>query len=249
MKVNCYKCNKEIDRKPSHIARSKYCLCSDCRKYASTLKMIDKYTEQLQIDDMGKWLYEKYITERLSIRQIMKLLDTKANNGISSMLNYYDIPVRHGSEAVETQWENNDERREQQRSNCNHLHTKESRDKLREVMQTDEYRNKSSKAKLGEKNPMYNPDLDRVNNNSRSISGNKLWRKEIMDKYGHKCDICSSKDRLQTHHLYNWSEYPEKRFDINNGVCLCEDCHIRFHGKYGQRHNTPEQYEEFKNNQ
>ena len=227
MKVNCYKCNKEIDRKPSHIARSKYCLCSDCRKYASTLKMIDKYTEQLQIDDMGKWLYEKYITERLSIRQIMKLLDTKANNGISSMLNYYDIPVRHGSEAVETQWENNDERREQQSEifskNILGGHTP-IKDKLTE----EEYKkHKESK---------------------RSVDGYKKWKRSVLTKFNNRCDICNSTDGLHTHHLYNWLDYPDKRFDVDNGVCLCDKCHYAFHGKYGHEHNTPEQYEEFKNN-
>jgi len=41
-------------------------------------------------------------------------------------------------------------------------------------------------------------------------------------------------------------EYREKRYDLANGVCICEICHNDFHNKYGFGYNTLFQYEEFK---
>ena len=248
MKVKCAICNKEMERKPSHVKKYKHLFCSDeCKRKGATLKLIEKYKEYLQVEDMKEWLYQKYIVERLSLRQIMKLLNTNANNSIRSMLKFYDIEIRHGSEAIKTQWENNDKRRKETANLAkNTILTEESRNKIKEKMKTEEYRKKQSLSKIGEKNPSYNPNLDRINNNSRSIAGNTIWRRNILEKYNYKCDKCNSKDNIQTHHLYNWSSHPEKRFDIDNGVCLCKKCHDEFHKKYGQKNNNPEQYKEYK---
>lgn len=38
----------------------------------------------------------------------------------------------------------------------------------------------------------------------------------------------------------------DERFDLNNLVCLCHGCHTAFHIKYGNKHNTKEQYVAFK---
>ena len=53
---------------------------------------------------------------------------------------------------------------------------------------------------------------------------------------------------MNSHHLdgYDWCK--ERRIDINNGVCLCENCHKEFHKIYGYGNNTKEQYIEFKEN-
>ena len=143
-KVNCYKCGKELIKKPSQIKACNHNYCNECKKYCITIKMIEGYEEKFNIN-MEEWLKEKYIDEKLSIRQIMKLLNTNANNGISKMLKYYNIPLRYGSEAIKNQWEGNDERREWQRNNSSHLQSKEVRDKLRQNMHTKEKHEKSSK--------------------------------------------------------------------------------------------------------
>lgn len=245
-KLNCHRCGKEIERKRSRV---KYSYCNDCKRFKNLGPVIDKYEAYLGVDNLGDWLYEKYIDERLSFRKIMTFLNTNANKTISSLLQYYDIPIRYGSEAIKTQWENNEERREHLRNNCSHLHTDESINKMKKTKQTEEYRKKASESKMGDKNPAYKPDLDRDSDTKRSIAGTTKWKRDIREKYNHKCDKCGSSEKLNTHHLYNWSEHPDKRFDIENGVLLCEKCHILFHHIYGQRNNTPEQYKRFKNNE
>lgn len=242
--LKCYRCNNEFTRNRVKSSRP---LCDDCKRFRNTIRLIERYEKQLNTDDLGGWLYKNYIEEKKTISQIMKTLNTKSNNAMTTLFDFYNIPIRHGSEAVKLQWEGNEERKEQQRQLANKtIHTKESREKLKATMQTDEYRKKMSENRMGEKNPAYKPELDRDANRHRCIAGNVKWKRDIHEKYNYMCDKCGSTEKLNTHHLYNWSEYPEKRFDLDNGVLLCEKCHILFHHIYGQRNNTPEQYKKFK---
>jgi len=34
---------------------------------------------------------------------------------------------------------------------------------------------------------------------------------------------------------------PHKRYDIENGITLCEECHMSFHIEFGKKDNNPEQ--------
>lgn len=53
------------------------------------------------------------------------------------------------------------------------------------------------------------------------------WAKKIKSK-GY-CEKCGSKEKLEAHHILEWSEYPQGRIDIKNGMCLCLNCHTREH--------------------
>lgn len=72
------------------------------------------------------------------------------------------------------------------------------------------------------------------------------WRKEILKKDNYTCHKCNKRGgKLTVHHIFNWSKYPEKRFDIDNGVTLCWSCHWSFHRKYGHHHTTSEMFMEW----
>lgn len=59
-----------------------------------------------------------------------------------------------------------------------------------------------------------------------------LWSASVKELYGNKCDICSSPNSLTAHHLYSKTKHPTLMYMVDNGVCLCEDCHILFHKEY-----------------
>lgn len=61
----------------------------------------------------------------------------------------------------------------------------------------------------------------------------KQWRSQVYQRDNYKCTKCGSKHKINAHHIYSWSNYPELRYDIKNGVTLCEECHIKIHQKYG----------------
>jgi len=55
------------------------------------------------------------------------------------------------------------------------------------------------------------------------------WRKQIFQRDSFKCKIDNSdcKGQLEAHHILSWREFPELRFDINNGITLCHAHHPR----------------------
>jgi HNH endonuclease len=72
------------------------------------------------------------------------------------------------------------------------------------------------------------------------------WRNMVFIRDSYKCQICGiNNNNLKAHHLDGFSISPEKRFDVANGVTLCNDHHIQFHKEYGFGGNTKEQFDEF----
>lgn len=55
----------------------------------------------------------------------------------------------------------------------------------------------------------------------------KEWRTKNLSRDNFKCKINNQdcKGSLQVHHILNWMDYPELRYDINNGITLCHTHH------------------------
>lgn len=49
------------------------------------------------------------------------------------------------------------------------------------------------------------------------------WRKSVYERDKYKCQWpgCSTKKRLNAHHIKTWAEYPALRFVVDNGITLC----------------------------
>jgi len=63
-------------------------------------------------------------------------------------------------------------------------------------------------------------------------NGNKYkdWRINVYKRDGFSCVVCGSVGKkLNAHHIKEWVKFPELRFDINNGVTMCEECHKLYH--------------------
>jgi hypothetical protein len=57
--------------------------------------------------------------------------------------------------------------------------------------------------------------------------------------------VCGRRGNLNSHHLRSYADNPDSRYDVENGVCLCVQCHETFHGIYGKGQSTKQQFEEF----
>jgi hypothetical protein len=55
----------------------------------------------------------------------------------------------------------------------------------------------------------------------------KEWRKTVFERDGFKCKIANADcvHEVHAHHILRFSEYPELRFDVNNGITLCKNHH------------------------
>lgn len=60
---------------------------------------------------------------------------------------------------------------------------------------------------------------------------NKMWVKAVKDRDGWKCVGCGSTDDLHAHHIKRWRDYPDLRYDVDNGATLCHPCHEAAHGR------------------
>lgn len=57
----------------------------------------------------------------------------------------------------------------------------------------------------------------------------KLWRKKVWNRDRFKC-LISNQDcegKIEAHHILGWSNYPELRYEVNNGITLCHAHHPR----------------------
>lgn len=93
----------------------------------------------------------------------------------------------------------------------------------------------------------WNSELtDKEREDKRLDPQNALWRNTIFENNNYTCELCGKIGGvLNAHHKdgYHWCK--ERRLDLTNGVCLCEDCHNKFHTLYGKKHNTEQQWLEF----
>ena len=74
----------------------------------------------------------------------------------------------------------------------------------------------------------------------------------VKSRDDNTCQVCGKRKlarNLHAHHLESYSDNPELRTVLSNGISLCGDCHEKFHLKYNKGGNTKEQFNEFlKNN-
>lgn len=91
---------------------------------------------------------------------------------------------------------------------------------------------------IGKNASCYKNGLSLTNERARSSSSLKVWRDEVYKRDGYECKMCGSKKHLNAHHIKSFSEYEKSRFDIENGITLCEKCHGEIHGKdFSNRRN------------
>ncbi len=70
----------------------------------------------------------------------------------------------------------------------------------------------------------------------------RLWRKSVFKRDNYTCQKCLIRGgELNPHHILNFSDNEDKRFDINNGITLCRECHYSFHREYGYIKNNTNQ--------
>lgn len=53
------------------------------------------------------------------------------------------------------------------------------------------------------------------------------WKLEVCRKVGFVCQLCGSTKQIEAHHIKEKRNFPELKYDVSNGMCLCHDCHVK----------------------
>ncbi len=88
-----------------------------------------------------------------------------------------------------------------------------------------------SQKQRGENNPGWKNGISTENHRLRASKVWRDWREAVFERDSWTCRNCgvrSSKGHkvtLHPHHIKPFAEYPELRFDVENGLTLCTKCH------------------------
>lgn len=93
---------------------------------------------------------------------------------------------------------------------------------------TEETRKKLSLATSGKNNPRWIEDRTKLKKaDDRRTTAYMDWAKSIKNRDGWRCRLKNNEcsEKLQAHHIFNWTDHPELRYIINNGITLCKVHH------------------------
>lgn len=79
------------------------------------------------------------------------------------------------------------------------------------------------------------PPWELTNKQLRGTPKYVKWRLSVFERDNFTCQKCGQRGgELNAHHIKYFSKHNNLRYDINNGITLCKDCHIKVHRKRGE---------------
>jgi 5-methylcytosine-specific restriction endonuclease McrA/predicted nucleic acid-binding Zn ribbon protein len=84
---------------------------------------------------------------------------------------------------------------------------------------------KSGYRRSGPDHPHYKPDSRRRNRRGK----HGAWARAVISRDGGKCRKCGATEGLHAHHIKPFAEFPELRWELDNGLTVCGPCHWAIH--------------------
>jgi hypothetical protein len=63
----------------------------------------------------------------------------------------------------------------------------------------------------------------------RNMPQYREWRTAVYERDGYTCQECGAKGKIVAHHIKHWAHHPDLRFEVSNGLTLCQECHLKKH--------------------
>ena len=102
--------------------------------------------------------------------------------------------------------------------------------KLRGIPHSEELNRKVSESLKGERNPRWRGGVTEATKKIRYSREGRVWRKAVLERDNYLCGHCKgNKELMEAHHVKEFHHHPELRFDVDNGLALCNPCHIKHH--------------------
>ena len=96
---------------------------------------------------------------------------------------------------------------------------------------SDSHRGLKYPSRSGENHHFWRGGITPENEKWRKSAEYRNWRLSVFERDAYTCLDCHKQGGyLHAHHKEKFSDYPELRFDSQNGMTLCMDCHAKRHG-------------------
>lgn len=229
IKIICDYCGKIFERRWNYYIKthsvidkdSCYDCCQNKREDTNTVKYGKK--NPMEIDDF-KENQKKSLIEKYGVDNVFKL------ESVKEIIRNVNLE-KYG----ETSFTKTEEYREKTRNTCVSKYGETSH------MKTEKYKEMFS----GENSPVWKGGVhderwDRLQPKYKS------WRFRVFERDNFICQKCLVHPQyLEAHHILNWKDNIDLRYEVDNGISFCQDCHIEFHRIYGKINNNFEQLTEF----
>ena len=110
---------------------------------------------------------------------------------------------------------------------------------------------KTSERMKNSGSPFWKGGVNKKNDSLRHHREYSKWRDLVYNRDKYTCQCCGATGvKLNAHHLNQFSDYVDIRYDVDNGITLCINCHDAtikgsFHNIYGTHNTTPLQLREY----
>lgn len=109
----------------------------------------------------------------------------------------------------------------------------------------------TSERMKGSGSPFWKGGINGENDTLRHRREYKNWRTSVYERDDYTCQCCGTRGgKLNAHHINQFADYPDLRYEISNGITLCVNCHDStengsFHNTYGTHNTTSSQLREY----
>ena len=104
----------------------------------------------------------------------------------------------------------------------------------------DNYQTYKQSLPKGPEHHHYNPNKIRKlsRDEDKKSTQYKEWRRIVFKRDNYTCQKCGMKSKnLRSHHILSYHLYIDLRYNVDNGICLCENCHNNYHKQYGKKND------------
>lgn len=219
------------------------CLCKKFKKYniptrKNTDISLSKRLEKFELE----LLEQLYLGEELT-KQEISTITRCSTKLINQLMEYYTIPERDVSDetrkrisesrkgAIVPQEVKNkiSESYKNHKLNCSCIACKSSRGEYIHSLDCKCASCRNRRGELwGEDTPNWKGGINLINRGERHHLEPfiKLWRIGVYKRDYYTCQMCGKHGgKLHAHHIKSWKDFPELRFDLDNGITLCAECH------------------------
>lgn len=109
----------------------------------------------------------------------------------------------------------------------------------------------TSKRMQGSNNNFWKGGINGQNDTLRHRREYRQWRTAVYERDNYTCQCCGKRGgKLNAHHINQFADHPELRYDVSNGITLCTECHDSteegsLHNIYGTHNITSDQLREY----